>query len=213
MEVDNFLPIFDYLQKNRPDVSQQICILQAHTGTILTKLVLNYVPPHQIISCLDLLYNPKSRLRILKKLAVFISIIERFQLTIHNWFLRRIFARLVHVLYLLLERNVPEPKKSIHCDYLILSGDILANINKTANHKTTKNVWYRFFRQTTLNSDIKKILIPETFDQWNEVLEFEGKPGDIFRHVNQVLSRGDSVKEKNCLIPKEKIINIGSPRY
>ena len=201
VELDNFLPLF---VKMRSEFSG-VCKIQSLVSTscdLMTPMVSRFVSTNELHDPSDI-FVPN----IWTMLARFFSN-DFFRKPRHN---KYIFIKIIGKLFSVCERicrkkiKIKSAKPSI----LILS---------EGNHKGLQgDNWdigslSQYFNDLIDDSSVSKLIFPETFDQFNERPEFDTANERTVETSNFFLSRGQRGKV-NSIVPSEKILNVGVPRY
>lgn len=201
VELDNFLPIY---VKMRSEFSGTVRVQSLITSPneLLTPMVSKFVSPNELYGPMDLVVP-----NFWSKLSMFIQANWSYKTNCKSTIFNKIRKKILSFCDLLCRK-----KFNINCDapaLLVLSE---SNFNGFKNDDWKIGSLSEYFNSLIENPAVFKIIFPETFDQFNERLEFSGVTDRIAQKSKFFLSRGEKGKV-NSIVPNTKTINIGSPRY
>jgi hypothetical protein len=201
VELDNFLPLF---VKMRAGISDRVRIqsLKTPSTDLMTPMVSNFVSSDELSDPMDL-----ATPGFWSRLALFCQKkSSRKANAKKNWWIS-----LSDKLFRFCDRLCRKKLKieSFSPRALVLSESIHEGLN---DNRWNLGPIGDFFKKLLDDSSIKKIIFPETFDQWNEKLEFLLANERTVRTSDFFLSRGEQGKV-NSIVPSAKTINLGAPRY
>lgn len=201
VELDNFLPLF---VKMRSQISDRVRIqsLMTPSTDLMTPMVSNFVSSEELSDSMDLV-SPS----FWSRLALFCQRrISRKANANKNWLIS-----LSNKLFRFGDRLCRKKLKieTFSPRALVLSESIHEGLN---DNRWNLGPIGDFFKNLLDDSSVKKIIFPETFDQWNEKPEFFLANERTVRTSDFFLSRGEQVKV-NSIVPSAKTINLGAPRY
>ena len=201
VELDNFLPLFVKMRSQIPD-RVRIQSLMTLSTDLMTPMVSNFVSSEELSDPMDLV-SPS----FWSRLALFCQRrISRKAIANKNWLIS-----LSNKLFRFGDRLCRKKLKieTFSPRALVLSESIHEGLN---DNRWNLGPIGDFFKNLLDDSSVKKIIFPETFDQWNEKPEFFLANERTVRASDFFLSRGEQGKV-NSIIPSAKTINLGVPRY
>ena len=212
VEVDNFLPIYVELKKKTKQ--QDICVLAFHSEILNTSLIRNHVKKNNIINSINFFnINPIIN-TMLHQLSILSSILHRVNMRYPIYLFSKLSGLSIFLLKYLLNKYCHRVKENppLKYDWVILSEGIYQSILDFDKLQDPKKILHFPFQSIINNNKIKKVVFPETFNQWNEVVEFNNVSSTMIDQSTFFLSRGQQ-KKRWARIPKRKYVDIGVPRY
>ena len=208
VEVDNFLPMLHVLSRHSPEVEPLILVCDSNRGGVETDLMVallgkfTVLLPHQYLAGGRFSFWLQ---RLLSRLgeSLYLPAIKSPLPGI-----RRIYELSRRLYFFLTTREEGgQPHDGRKVNSLILSAEMMRIV-----HETKSSALGGLLRRIVDVGASPIFVCPETFDQWNEVLEFAGVSEGAARGVDAFLSRGVTTKLAPT-VPLERVVPIGSPRY
>ena len=204
VETDTYLPIISFLVKNKNNKVSTL-ILDIHIDSISSPFNDTILSKTNIFT----IYN-------LVKSTIFIDLLYYLYCFLLN--IKKIFntSTKVNSLMLSLKRKITsliriQDNASISFDsHSIISSPAIYRSILFSNYQAYSSIKNSIYNDTNF-----KICMHETFNQFNEYELYSGNDEEVNRVCDLFISHGESSQGLgvSSLIPKEKIINIGSPRF
>jgi len=208
-EIDNFLPIFDWISKRNTDVKIDIVVLNYAWGYLDTPFFASKVSECQRKVIYDLIDQPLVRFLLTRSAALLNKLINARAQTDRKF----LFIKIISVLTRFIDQTVRTLKPGAcnleleKYDYWFCTAGILGKIRNNNIPSFSNLIKWR----SALGKKI--VLFPETIDQFCEVSEFYDYAENLgSSDISIFLSRGDKSK-RVVLSDDAQIFDIGSPRY
>lgn len=209
VELDNFMPIYDALKRQRPDLTLDIIALHYGVGFLQSPFFAKHIASANQHTIFDYIASgvPRVLLRVLSRVLSLLHLRKARKKSSYPERLLSGFARAA-VQYVVGSLESGSCNRALgKYDLWVMSPGIIGKIKRREIRYFQGLIdWKESFYE-------KVVLCPETFDQWNEVEEHAGA-SDLFNltSVFAVLSRGDETKRAK-FPGRTRIFNIGAPRY